>query len=1073
MIQLFSVLLFALTLCTARAQTTVAWLTNATGLASFPPASTRQAVAVGNESAGWSMWHWNASSTATTNATVVAYTGLATGRWVQSPVTGASSGLTAGTPTASTNVANKAYVDSVAGGGGANKLDTTNGVAVGLTTATAPTTGNSVANKTYVDSLGLNQGWVNVKNAPYNAVGNGASDDTAALQSALNSGQNVFLPSGDYKITASLTNSMYRKINGQGRSVSSISATTTNTALVFEPVMTGGDVNASFELKDLAIYAKNAVAINQVGITNWNSQDAVANIRLIHCTFSGTYQTTNDPSAGTTNVPTLAFLVSEGVGIKAAKLYDSLIQNCFIFGFGIGVYLDACDINNIDTCRLNQNARHIHLTKHDGVGSQNKIKNNDILINWRVGGIYEDQTRWNTIEDNYFESNYASSQYWINYQGEGTIFQNNRIDAPVGTIPIISINAGGPGVMLSGNRGGSDRTIEILHDFWNGASAQQTLVQFADNLSTFPETLSPQSSYTKRTSSRVWGPYSPKRLLGNASTNWPWGTTSGGLPGISTITSGNLIVKMETESTDDSLEVSITAEAAGGYVNVKWGGTSVWLADWSTSTNLQTVTRQIVRPSGVLPDSGLVFEFAASQGYICGIQLTPSPQNIQGSTLTISTNTALSGTTAMQAATAGSAATHFPVFTATPASAATTVKMRTAAEVRSDIGAGTGSVTSVGLTAPAGFTVASSPVTTSGTIAVSYASSPTGTGVFVLSTNATLFNASLTGDPAIQASGPGVSLTYFPGWETNPSSGAVQLKSRNASNFRSDIGGGASTGSVGLVLKNNPTIDTTTLTAVTAMQAAAAGSAATHFPVYTASPTAGAVAVKSRTAAEVRSDIGAGTGSGTVTSVSVTTANGVSGTVATGTTTPAISLTLGAITPTSVAATGAVSGTTLTSTVATGTAPLTVASTTLVANLNADRLDGLHKGGIQPASAALTNLNRTIGFTVDGGGSAITTGKTKGYITVPLAGTIRAWSIGVNAGTATVKVWKVATGTAVPTIANVINTSGVSISSGTYIRSTTLTDFTTTTVAANDVFAFDVTAAATASEMTFQLEITQ
>ena len=48
-------------------------------------------------------------------------------------------------------------------------------------------------------------------------------------------------------------------------------------------------------------------------------------------------------------------------------------------------------------------------------------------------------------------------------------------------------------------------------------------------------------------------------------------------------------------------------------------------------------------------------------------------------------------------------------------------------------------------------------------------------------------------------------------------------------------------------------------------------------------------------------------GGGTVTSVSVTTANGVSGTVADPTTTPAISLTLGAITPTSVAASGAIS----------------------------------------------------------------------------------------------------------------------------------------------------------------------
>lgn len=49
-------------------------------------------------------------------------------------------------------------------------------------------------------------------------------------------------------------------------------------------------------------------------------------------------------------------------------------------------------------------------------------------------------------------------------------------------------------------------------------------------------------------------------------------------------------------------------------------------------------------------------------------------------------------------------------------------------------------------------------------------------------------------------------------------------------------------------------------------------------------------------------------GSGTVTSVSVTTANGVSGAVATATTTPAISLTLGAITPSSVAIGGATLG---------------------------------------------------------------------------------------------------------------------------------------------------------------------
>jgi hypothetical protein len=59
---------------------------------------------------------------------------------------------------------------------------------------------------------------------------------------------------------------------------------------------------------------------------------------------------------------------------------------------------------------------------------------------------------------------------------------------------------------------------------------------------------------------------------------------------------------------------------------------------------------------------------------------------------------------------------------------------------------------------------------------------------------------------------------------------------------------------------------------------------------------------------------GGGGGSGTVTTVSVTSANGVSGSVANATTTPAITLTLGNITPTTVAATGTVTGSNLSGT---------------------------------------------------------------------------------------------------------------------------------------------------------------
>lgn len=101
-----------------------------------------------------------------------------------------------------------------------------------------------------------------------------------------------------------------------------------------------------------------------------------------------------------------------------------------------------------------------------------------------------------------------------------------------------------------------------------------------------------------------------------------------------------------------------------------------------------------------------------------------------------------------------------------------------------------------------------------------------------------------------------------------------------------------------------------------------------------------------------------------------------------------------------------------------------------------------------------------------------TTGQQGTYVVFPRTGTITAWNFVVDAGTATVKVWKIATGTTAPTSANVINTSGVSISTGTAVRSTTVSDFTTTTVTANDIFAFEVTAVSTATKLLFELEIT-
>ena len=78
---------------------------------------------------------------------------------------------------------------------------------------------------------------------------------------------------------------------------------------------------------------------------------------------------------------------------------------------------------------------------------------------------------------------------------------------------------------------------------------------------------------------------------------------------------------------------------------------------------------------------------------------------------------------------------------------------------------------------------------------------------------------------------------------------------------------------------------------------------------------------------------------------------------------------------------------------------------------------------------------------------------------IPVACTITAYAISASpADAVTFKLWKKATGTAIPTVADAINTSGVSISSGTHIRSATVSDFTTTAVAANDMIIVQLSA---------------
>jgi hypothetical protein len=137
-------------------------------------------------------------------------------------------------------------------------------------------------------------------------------------------------------------------------------------------------------------------------------------------------------------------------------------------------------------------------------------------------------------------------------------------------------------------------------------------------------------------------------------------------------------------------------------------------------------------------------------------------------------------------------------------------------------------------------------------------------------------------------------------------------------------------------------------------------------------------------------------------------------------------------------------------------------------------------GGTAPAAGAFTTLSATstvsgagftniktgeFGITIDGAGSAITTG-TKGYLPIPFACTISEVSMYADvSGSAVVDVWKDTYANYPPTVADTITAAAKpTISAATKSKDTTLTGWTTS-VTAGDVIGFNVDSASTITRL--------
>ena len=118
----------------------------------------------------------------------------------------------------------------------------------------------------------------------------------------------------------------------------------------------------------------------------------------------------------------------------------------------------------------------------------------------------------------------------------------------------------------------------------------------------------------------------------------------------------------------------------------------------------------------------------------------------------------------------------------------------------------------------------------------------------------------------------------------------------------------------------------------------------------------------------------------------------------------------------------------------------------------------------------ISSVTGTIGITIDGGGSTITTG-VKGYIVVPNARTITGWYVvGAPSGSIVVDVWRA--NASIPTVANTITgTEKPTLSSSQYNSDLSLSTWTTALVA-NDVIVFNVDSATTITKATIVIVTT-
>jgi hypothetical protein len=172
----------------------------------------------------------------------------------------------------------------------------------------------------------------------FGAVGNGTTDDTAAIQAAINSGaKNLLFPAGTYLTSSQLTLITGQSLQGQGAGITSIIAKA-STNFQYVAYNSGG---ANIRISGLTFDANQ---VNRIGVLTTTAipllLTGVTDCHVSECTFQGAVGTVSVPGfgiaiGGTSSRCTIhnCRALNNGTSAKPADGFyisasDSLISNC-------------------------------------------------------------------------------------------------------------------------------------------------------------------------------------------------------------------------------------------------------------------------------------------------------------------------------------------------------------------------------------------------------------------------------------------------------------------------------------------------------------------------------------------------------------------------------------------------------------------------------------------------------------------------------------------------------------------------------------------------------------------------